>query len=325
MNPLCLTNGFKTAPDFFRILMIVDGDYMTGILPLWKPKGLTSHDCVMKIRRLYNIKKVGHTGTLDPEVEGVLPICIGQATKIVPYLTSQKKEYNATVQLGVATETEDAYGNIVETKEITQPPTTTDIDHVLQLFKGTITQVPPMYSAVRVKGKRLYEYARANQTAERPTRQVTIYEINRISELTNRSTAFQMKVVCSQGTYIRTLCVDIGKQLGYPAHMSHLIRTEAGSFTRNEAVTFADIKQAKTAGKLHTLLQPIVRGLRHMKKIYVNHQLKSRVLHGQKLRKPTEIVNSDPFLMMYDEQLLAIYETHPRNSNTVKPVRVFSG
>src|SRR5690625_5018629 len=144
---------------------------MDGIIPLWKPKGMTSHDCVAKIRRIYGTRKVGHTGTLDPMVEGVLPICINRATKIVPYLTAMSKTYDAEIKLGTATETEDAQGEIVEQKNVSHPPNLSEIDDVLQSFQGTIIQIPPMYSAVRVKGKRLYEYARAKEIVERPKRQ----------------------------------------------------------------------------------------------------------------------------------------------------------
>src|SRR5690625_1002496 len=139
-----------------------------GILPLYKPKGFTSHDCVMKVRKLLNIKKVGHTGTLDPGVEGVLPICIGEATKIIPFLLELKKVYIADVYLGQATTTEDSDGEIVSEKEVVSPPTNEEIDSVLASFQGEITQIPPMYSAVKVKGKKLYEYARANQEIDRP-------------------------------------------------------------------------------------------------------------------------------------------------------------
>jgi len=298
---------------------------MNGILPLWKPKGLTSHDCVMKVRHLFHVKKVGHTGTLDPEVEGVLPICIGEATKVVQYLTPLKKTYIATIQLGIATDTEDAHGKVIEKKEIMQTPSVQTIDDVLQSFKGNITQIPPMYSAVKVKGKKLYEYARANEQIERPKRNVSIYDIYRMSPLTNNDTSFQIKVVCSQGTYIRTLCVDIGKELGYPAHMSHLVRIGASSFTAKDTVKLPDIEQYKKKGKLKELLIPMADGLKHMDRLYVNQETKQRISHGQKLRKPTKQLHSDPFLVMYREQLLAIYQIHPENSNVIKPVRVFNG
>src|SRR5690625_4354090 len=216
---------------------------MNGILPLWKPKGMTSHDCVMRVRHIFQTKKVGHTGTLDPNVEGVLVICIGEATKIVSFLTSLQKTYIAECSLGVATETEDVDGKIIEKKQVKTPILKQEIDRVLQSFMGEITQVPPMYSAVRVKGKRLYEYARENEEVERPLRRVKIYELTNLSTEKEIRDKFKMKVTCSAGTYIRTLCVDIGKKLGYPAHMSHLVREEASSFTSEETVTFEELHE----------------------------------------------------------------------------------
>src|SRR5690625_1449047 len=187
----------------------------------------------MKIRKILGTRKVGHTGTLDPEVEGVLVICIGQATKVVPFLTAMNKTYIAECSLGVATETEDAHGEIVEEKGVTHPPSEQDIEDVLKLFKGDITQIPPMYSAVKVNGKKLYEYARANEYIERPSRQVFIHDLIQLEQNSKNTNKFRFKVACSAGTYIRTLCVDIGKKLGYPAHMSDLVRIEACSFTRD--------------------------------------------------------------------------------------------
>lgn len=297
---------------------------MDGILPLWKPKGLTSHDCVNRVRRLFKTRKVGHTGTLDPEVEGVLAICIGRATKIVPFLTAAKKTYIAECQLGIATETEDAYGKVIETKDVVQPPTEDEINRVLSLFKGEITQIPPMYSAVKVKGKRLYEYARANEPVERPSRQVTIYHIEQLPSDGQDPTVFRMKVVCSQGTYIRTLCVDIGKKLGYPAHMSDLKRIEAGSFTEADTVTFEEIEKAVELGEQQNLLYPMIRGLQHLDHIQIDYHTKTRALHGQKLKKPKTDLKTDPFVLLHDEQLIAIYETDSKDPTWMKPVRVFS-
>ena len=148
---------------------------MNGLLPLWKPAGMTSHDCVAKIRKYLGIKKVGHTGTLDPLVEGMLVLCVGEATKIVPYVTKLKKTYIATCTLGIATTTEDQSGEVVEEKKVHKTPSERDIRSVLENFIGDIIQVPPMYSAVKVHGKRLYEYARENKQVERPKRKVTIY------------------------------------------------------------------------------------------------------------------------------------------------------
>ncbi|WP_010649243.1 tRNA pseudouridine(55) synthase TruB [Oceanobacillus massiliensis] len=296
---------------------------MDGILPLWKPKGFTSHDCVMKCRRYFKTKKVGHTGTLDPEVEGILPICIGQATKIVPFLTETSKTYIAELKLGSTTDTEDAHGSVIEQKELTDFPAVSVIDDVLASFTGKITQVPPMYSAVKVNGKKLYEYARANQEVERPKREVTIYELDKLSVDPQQQT-IRMKIICSKGTYIRTLCVDIGKELGYPAHMSALVRTKTGSFSEKNSVTFDTIEEAMENNTQDNLLHPITAGLTHMDKLTVNETTKVKVMNGQKLPKPEETLQTDPFAVMHDDQLLAIYQQHPENPDQIKPVRVFS-
>jgi tRNA pseudouridine55 synthase len=296
---------------------------MDGILPLWKPKGYTSHDCVMIIRRLFKTKKVGHTGTLDPEVEGVLLICIGQATKIVPFLTDTKKTYEAEVMLGKATETEDAYGKTIEEIEISNPPTEEAIEIMLQSFTGTITQVPPMYSAVKVNGKKLYEYARENIQVERPKRQVTIFENTRLPQTIKKPNHFRVRVVCSKGTYIRTLCVDMGKALGYPAHMSYLIRTQTGPFTKKNTVTFDMIETAVENDTQNQLLEPIVKGLDQMDRHYVDPETKKKVLFGQKLDRPENIIRHNPFIVLCDQELLAIYQIHPEKPDLIKPVRVF--
>ncbi|MFS0672480.1 tRNA pseudouridine(55) synthase TruB [Ornithinibacillus sp. 179-J 7C1 HS] len=296
---------------------------MDGILPLWKPKGFTSHDCVMKIRKLYRTKKVGHTGTLDPEVEGVLPICIGQATKIVQFLTDTTKVYVAELTLGASTETEDAHGNIVEKVEVKKFPSKQEIENVLQSFKGEIVQIPPMYSAVKVNGKKLYEYARANQHVERPKRKVVIHDINYLTSEDKRNT-IRFNVICSKGTYVRTLCVDIGKQLGYPAHMSDLVREETGAIHRHDTVDFETIEEACSNGEGQSLLLPITKGLTHLDAYYVDEYVKQKVLNGQKLKMPDQALQTNPFKVMHGERLLAIYSIHPEKEHEIKPVRVFS-
>lgn len=301
-----------------------EGLSMHGILPLWKPKGMTSHDCVMKIRRIFGTKKVGHTGTLDPEVEGVLTICIGNATKLVPFLTVSKKTYIAECCLGVATETEDAHGAIIEEKEFVEKDFNEQINQTLQKFQGVITQVPPMYSAVKVNGKKLYEYARANQEVERPIRQITIFHLERIPVTNQAENKFSFKVVCSQGTYIRTLCVDIGRELGYPAHMSHLIRTEAGSFTQADTYTFEELEQAKQTGTERELLVPMLEGIKDMVQIEVDNDIRKRVLNGQKLPVFHQQIPTGPFAIISNNQLLAIYQIHPENNEEIKPIRVFN-
>ncbi|WP_404452664.1 tRNA pseudouridine(55) synthase TruB [Virgibacillus necropolis] len=293
---------------------------MNGILPLWKPRGMTSHDCVAKIRRLFRTKKVGHTGTLDPEVEGVLPICIGQATKIVPYLTETKKVYIAELSLGTSTDTEDAHGKVMDNKEFKHIPSLEEIETVLNKFRGQIIQTPPMYSAVKVNGKKLYEYARANEAVERPKREVSIHQLQFLGINENR---IKLKIVCSKGTYIRTLCVDIGQSLGYPAHMSDLVRMETGSFTKEETVTFEQIEEKVELQEQTDLLLPIIRGLSHLDHYEVDAETCKKVLFGQKLTRPMINLKTNPFIILYQKEILAIYQIHPDNKDQIKPVRVF--
>lgn len=295
-----------------------------GIIPLMKPKGFTSHDCVMVMRRITGVKKIGHTGTLDPNVEGVLPICLGEATKAIPYLQQLNKVYIADITLGVATTTEDADGEIVERKPVLDLPTTDAINKILNSFLGEIKQIPPMYSAIRVKGKRLYEYARENLEVERPERTVTIFDIERIDgELSAAEPSFRIIVNCSKGTYIRTLAVDIGKALGFPAHMSYLKRIETDSFTIDETVTFEQVEKAIAENRLEHILYPVARGLKYMPVWQVTEEVKQRVLLGQKLPRPILNIN-EPFLVMYKDELLAIYKNHEKNAHEIKPARVFN-
>ncbi|WP_040980189.1 tRNA pseudouridine(55) synthase TruB [Oceanobacillus jeddahense] len=295
---------------------------MNGILPLWKPKGMTSFDCVAKCRRYFNTKKVGHTGTLDPEVEGVLPICLGNATKVVPFLTDTKKVYLGTVALGTATETEDATGSVIEEKKVVEMPTKTEIEAVLEAFKGAITQVPPMYSAVKVNGKKLYEYARANEEVERPSREVFIYDLQLLA-IDESKNSFDLYVECSKGTYIRTLCVDTGKELGYPAHMLQLERIKTGSFSKKNTVTFAMIEEAAAKNEQAQLLRPISEGLSHLVHQDVDNALKLRIKNGQKLAVTEAPVTNNPFVFTNNEEVLAIYGKHPEQPGQIKPLRVF--
>ncbi|WP_217585566.1 tRNA pseudouridine(55) synthase TruB [Lentibacillus saliphilus] len=296
---------------------------MDGILPLWKPAGMTSHDCVMRIRRLLQTKKVGHTGTLDPDAEGVLPLCIGKATKLVPFMTNTSKTYLAEVILGQSTDTEDASGVVIEQKIPHQMPTNENIEHVLNMFTGDIVQIPPMYSAVRVNGKRLYEYARAQETVERPSRHVTIEHLEQTSPVDTGDHSFGIKVVCSKGTYIRTLCVDIGKALGYPAHMGRLIRMETGSIAKKATYTFEQIEQAVKTCQVHSLLLDMRVGIGNMDQLRVDEATRQKVLFGQKLPSPSQKMSTNPFAIIAGSELIAIYQYHPDKDGEIKPVRVF--
>ncbi|WP_102028261.1 tRNA pseudouridine(55) synthase TruB [Salirhabdus sp. Marseille-P4669] len=300
---------------------------MDGILPLWKPKGMTSHDCVYAIRRLLKMKKVGHTGTLDPAVEGVLPICLGQATKISSIIMESQKVYEAEVTLGVSTETEDQEGAVVEVKKLTEPLTMAEVERALQGFIGEMEQIPPMYSAVKVKGKKLYEYARSGEEVERPVRKVHIHSITLLSEvktLEEGTATFRIRVACSKGTYIRTLCVDIGKELGFPAHMSQLVRIESGTFQQEDAVTFEEIQEAVEKGTVERMVKNLDQALTKYDQIVVSKEDELRIRNGQVLPLPKEECKTNPFRMKTsDGKLLALYQIHPTKPHVMKPFKMF--
>lgn len=229
---------------------------LNGILPLYKPAGMTSHDCVAKIRKILKMKKVGHTGTLDPEVTGVLPICIGRATKVAQYMSDYSKTYEGEVTLGFSTTTEDFTGEVVKTKKVEVRISMEELEKVIAKFTGEIEQIPPMYSAVKVNGKKLYEYARAGQQVERPRRKIEVYHLTILGEpiYANDMFSFSFRVNCSKGTYVRTLAVDIGQALGYPAHMSALTRTASGPFVKEDCLTFEKIEQLVAEGNISSFL-----------------------------------------------------------------------
>ena len=217
---------------------------INGVINIYKIKGFTSHDVVAKLRGIMKQKKIGHTGTLDPDATGVLPVCLGSATKLCDMLTDKEKEYVAKVRLGVITDTQDMTGAVLCQKEVDVDEN--QVTEALQTFVGTYEQVPPMYSALKVNGKKLYELARAGKEVERKARPVTIHYIEvmdmQLPELTIRGG-------CSKGTYIRTLCHDLGERLGCGAAMAALERTKSGQFTLDTALTLAELEEKlKEAG-----------------------------------------------------------------------------
>lgn len=220
---------------------------MNGVININKPLGITSHDVVYRLRKLLSIKKIGHTGTLDPDASGVLPMCIGRATKVADMLTAQDKQYVAEVTLGSATDTLDKTGTVTETAEVNV--TKADILKAVAEFVGDIEQIPPMYSAIKVDGKKLYELAREGVEIERKPRQVRINAID-VLDIDLNAGRFSMKVDCSKGTYIRTLCDDIGRRLGCFAHMSALERTKSGRFDISESYTLEQIEEMFGNGDL---------------------------------------------------------------------------
>lgn len=302
-------------------------DDVEGILPLFKPAGLTSHDCVFKLRKILKTKKVGHTGTLDPDVTGVLPICIGKATKVAEYITDAGKTYEGEVTIGFATTTEDASGEVVAEKKVIGTITREEILQVLQSLTGEIEQTPPMFSAVKVNGKRLYEYARKGIEVERPTRKVTIYSIELIDErkeFAGDTISFKFRVDCSKGTYIRTLAVMIGEKFGYPAHMSGLKRVKSAAFTIEDCLTFEQIESLMQSGTISSELRPLEMALSHLPKYVINDKVAEKVKNGALLQIPDHLKNSDgPVIAETEEgQALAIYAKHPSKPGLLKPVKV---
>ena len=222
----------------------------SGILILHKPIGITSHDAVYKIRRLYGTKRVGHTGTLDPLAEGVLVMLIGRAAKAAEYLVSDKKSYSATLRLGLTTDTEDVTGAVL-TRYDGSLPSPEKVKEACDSFLGETKQIPPMYSALKVGGKKLCDLAREGKTIERQPRSITVFSIN-ATECAD-ACDYKLDVTCSSGTYIRTLCADIGASLGCGGVMATLCRTMAGGFSIENAVTLEQLEAMSENGR-HALL-----------------------------------------------------------------------
>lgn len=222
---------------------------MNGILNIYKEKGFTSHDVVAKLRGICGQRKIGHTGTLDPDAVGVLPVCLGNATRLCDMLTDKTKEYEAVMLLGKVTDTQDTSGTVLEEKPVNV--TEEQAREAIFSFIGHYEQIPPMYSAVKVNGKRLYELARAGKEIERKSRPVEILEL----EILDMQLPFvTMRVSCSKGTYIRTLCHDIGQKLGCGACMASLKRTRSGQFSIEDAITLSEAERRMKEGTLEEML-----------------------------------------------------------------------
>jgi tRNA pseudouridine55 synthase len=229
---------------------------ISGLLNINKPKDLTSHDVVLILRRLLRIKKIGHTGTLDPKATGVLLICLGKATKLSSLLSSKEKEYIAKMRIGITTDTQDIWGNILR-KERVERIEKEEILKIFDNFIGEISQIPPMYSAIRYKGKRLYQIARKGKEVERKPRKVTINFIKLMDYKKSFYPEVTFRVSCSSGTYIRTLCHDIGENLGFGACLSSLIRTKIDSYNIENSITLEELRRIIEEGRLLNYLIPL--------------------------------------------------------------------
>lgn len=277
---------------------------MDGILVINKPKDFTSHDVINVLRGILKTRKLGHTGTLDPDATGVLVVGVNKGTKIMKYLNSDEKKYVARVAIGIATDTLDKTGTVLETVPVTQIE---NVDEVVQSFLGTYTQTPPMYSAVKYKGKRLYEYARKGIVIDDiPSRDIEVFDIKRISDIIYKDNVayFDYEVHASKGLYVRTLSYDIGKKLGFPAHNYDLQRTMAGTFTIEDSYTLDEVRDNK-----HKIVS-MTDSLDFMEKLEINDAIKKHIANGmaislKQFKKAvlTRIVDKD-------DNLLAIYDKH---------------
>ena len=292
---------------------------MNGIINLKKETGMTSHDAVFKLRKILGTKKIGHGGTLDPDVVGVLPIAVGKATRMVEFMQDEGKVYEGEITLGYSTTTEDSSGEVVAETPVLSPLDEKLVDEAIASLTGPITQIPPMYSAVKVNGRKLYEYARAGQEVERPERQVTIYSFERTSAISydEELARFTFRVKCSKGTYIRTLSVDLGEKLGYAAHMSHLTRTSAAGLQLEDSLTLEEIAQKVEAGELD-FLHPLEIGTGDLVKVNLTPELADEVRYGRFI----ELECSEKEVAAFEgEKLLAIME---KRDYLYKPRKVFS-
>ena len=281
---------------------------VNGIINVYKEKGYTSFDVVAKLRGIFKQKKIGHTGTLDPDAEGVLPVCLGKATKVCDLLTDKSKEYEAVLLLGKVTDTQDITGTVLEEKDV--KVTEEAVRETVLSFVGDYMQIPPMYSALKVNGKKLCDLAREGKTVERQARPVKILTIDILDVTLPR---VRMRVRCSKGTYIRTLCKDIGEFLGCGAAMKTLVRTRVSEFFLEQALTLGQIEQAVKERKIQDYLIPIDAMFSNLKDCVVSDEALRLLLNGNCIaRKDTsyQTPKDKEQVRMYsmENEFYAIYE-----------------
>lgn len=283
-----------------------------GILPIYKQRGITSHDVVFKARKILKMKKIGHAGTLDPEVDGVLLLLLGGATKVSDYAMDLGKNYRAEVCLGIKTTTEDLTGEILEECNVS------DIDinkikDILQTLIGEIEQTPPIYSAVKVKGKKLYEYARAGKfDVEIPSRKVNIYDVEFIEGsdyYRDNKFYFSINISCGKGTYVRTIATDIGKKLNLPSTMSKLTRTRSGKIELDNCLTLSEVEQLLEKNKLEEKLLKKEYALEEYQFVEIPKFRAQQVMNGLRFRKNQfpDYDFTDGIVFTYENEAIAIY------------------
>ena len=298
---------------------------MDGIFNIYKEKGFTSHDVVAVVRRTIHMKKVGHTGTLDPDAEGVLPVCVGKATKLSDVIMDGRKSYRAMLRLGITTTTEDASGEVLETKPVDFNEE--KIREAVASFIGKLEQVPPMYSAVKVNGKKLYELAREGKEIERKSRTIEVYDI-RIRQFLPPDRV-EMDVDCSKGTYIRTLCADIGKALGCGGHMAELLRTATGAFSLENAIRLSELKELTEQERAEEALLTMEEALKDFPVVKVAKNSTKLLYNGGKIwekffaEKPASLrVGEIVAVYDFENNLVGLYEIKQEESFFIKPFKM---
>ena len=296
---------------------------MNGIINVRKEKGFTSFDVVAKLRGILKMKKIGHTGTLDPDATGVLPVCVGKATRVCDLLTNKDKEYEAVMLLGTVTDTQDMSGQILSSNPVTV--SALEVEACVLDFVGTYEQTPPMYSALKVNGQKLCDLARAGIEVERKSRTVQIYKIELLEMKLPR---VRMRVACSKGTYIRTLCQDIGERLGCGACMESLVRTRVSDFTLEDARTLSEIEVIVKEDRLPEILQPVDTVFLQLPKAVVSNQYQSLLYNGNKMAIACctlmEGTKEAEQIRVYDEEsrFIGIYE-YQKEAELLKPIKLF--
>lgn len=282
---------------------------MDGIINIYKEKGFTSHDVVAKLRGILRMKKIGHTGTLDPEAEGVLPVCLGSATRLCDMLTDKIKEYRAVIRFGIATDTEDMTGEMIENAPVTVGEQ--ELRDVLPTFLGEQEQIPPMYSAIKVEGKKLYELAREGKVIERKGRPIVVHDIVLHSvELDEQGHLFEAEitVICGKGTYIRSLCRDIGKALGTCACMKSLLRTRSGSCFLKDSLKLSEVEVLRDNGTLEQHVVSVEKVFEDCKAFQMKPEWDKLLLNGNHImEQDCEVVkaveNNNSTVVEYDSNI----------------------
>ncbi len=298
---------------------------INGIINIYKEKGYTSHDVVAKMRGILKIKKIGHTGTLDPDAVGVLPVCVGKATKLVDLITEKDKTYEAVMKLGISTDTQDITGKVLKTSEVNV--NLPQITQVVQSYIGEYPQLPPMYSAIKVGGKRLYELARQGKEVERERRLVLIKDIC-ILDYSKEENEVTVRVDCGKGTYIRTLLHDIGETLGCGATMKSLVRTAVGQFKIEEALKLSDIEELVQNERITDYMMPLDYVFQSYNKVNVLREFHKLIYNGnvfqnEHIIQPKQDPNTE-LIRVYDadDVFIGIYR-YNKEENQFKPVKMF--